>query len=187
MAGLLLDKSRASLHALLRVRRFLYLLVTLLVLVSGPLSMPGVRVERAARALAEAIETQTIAAKDAQRKDRRATDASGTARQRLTSADVGDETTRPLAGKVRSSTRASGGWLGVLSQALGDSAYADTDEIDTTDLPSDAESDGWQPFTVVTFSELHLLGPAATLVEPNLWGIQPAIGHPLGVDEPPRA
>jgi hypothetical protein len=69
----------------------------------------------------------------------------------------------------------------------GDPTHAERDdEFEMGDAPDLFDDDCPQGFAVAAFSGLSIPSPPALYVEPNLWGIQPSIGHPHGDDEPPR-
>ena len=179
-----LDKIRHPLHALERVARFFHVLVMLLMLVSGPLSMAGLRAARTMQALAANAEgdaTTTLASPTPSDRS-----SSRPARLSILATNEGSGS-RPLSGKVRA-PRCGGGWLGILSQALGDSGTSDDDQIDAADPVDVVDNEVCPPaFAMLNFSELYVASSLrATLIEPNLWGIKPALGYPLGVDEPPR-
>lgn len=148
------------------VARFLRLLMTLVVLMSGLVSALGCGVVERVR-----------------------TDASGEAIVPR-AVDVGRMTTfTSLALCAQSHNRR--GLLSALARALGDvpsdASGGDPDnEFELGDSPDLLDDDGPQGFVVIAFSGLSMLPLAAFSGEPNLWGIQPSIGHPRGDDEPPR-
>jgi hypothetical protein len=149
------------------VARFLRLLMTLVVLMSGLVSALSCGV----------VESTGV--------------HSGRARATSTAPNVGELATSSAADTFRASSHGRGGLLSVLTRALGD-APADSsdaeqnDEFEVGDSPDLADDDGPQGFVVVAFSGLFMPRLAALSVEPNLWGIQPSIGHPRADDEPPR-
>jgi hypothetical protein len=79
--------------------------------------------------------------------------------------------------------------LSLLSRALADDGNIEegTDaEFEMGDDPDLADDDGPQGFVAAASAELWTPRFPAPYLEPNLWGIQPSIGHPRGDDEPPR-
>jgi hypothetical protein len=147
------------------VARFLRLLLTLVVLMSGLGSALGCGV----------IECHV--------------DASG-ARAVPRAADVGEIATS-ASNALCASSHSRGALLAAFERALGDAPTDESDgdpsdEFELGDAPDFFDDDGPQGFVVVAFSGLSMPRLAALCVEPNLWGIQPSIGHPQGDDEPPR-
>jgi hypothetical protein len=100
--------------------------------------------------------------------------------------DVGQPTTSTSAGRLRPSGRGLGVLLSLLSHALADAALGAGDELDMGDPPDVLDDDCPQGFVINLFSYLSVPAFAAPDMAPNLWGIQPSIGHPQGDDEPPR-
>jgi len=148
------------------VARFLRLLMTLVVLMSGLVSARGCGVVERARADVDGERLGSIAADVG----RRVTSTSGVS-------------CAPLHGP--------GGLFAALARALGDppsdaSDGEPDDEREVGDSPDLLDDDGPQGFVVIAFAGLSMPRLAAFSVEPNLWGIQPSFGHPQGDDEPPR-
>ena len=141
------------------VARFLRLLLTLFVLVSGLLSVLGW-----------------------------STSSGGWERVRL-AADVGDVAPSAGSGTVRPATRGRAGLFSLISRALtaeGDTGGGPDAEFEMGDDRDLADDDGPQGFVAAASSDLWTLRLSAPYLEPNLWGIQPSVGHPRGHDEPPR-
>lgn len=68
------------------------------------------------------------------------------------------------------------------------SAYSEKDaQFEMGDDSDLADDDAPQGFVAAACSDLWIPRLSACYIEPNLWGIQPSVGHPLGDDEPPRA
>jgi hypothetical protein len=148
------------------VARLLRLLLTLVVLMSGLVSALGCGV----------VEPTSLAS-------RRGCTMS-------MAADVGGMATSTPSGTFRASLHGRGGLLSALARALSDagdpSDAAQDDEFEVGDSPDLVGDDCPQGFVLIAFSGLSMPRVPAFSVEPNLWGIQPSIGHPRGDDEPPR-
>jgi hypothetical protein len=98
---------------------------------------------------------------------------------------VGHSTTRSIKSSVRQGARPRGVFVALFSQALAPSCEGG-DEFEPGDDPDLARDDGSQGFAVVPFAGLSMPELEAPFVAPYLWGIQPALGHPHGDEEPPR-
>jgi hypothetical protein len=179
------------------VARLLRLVLTFVVLVGGALSALGcgvidetpARVERAQLILdATALRPMLTRAKSpparlvaAKRSDPKATSS------RAEAFRVGDSSTPRFSGTLRGISKARGTLLALLSHALADSHEAQHDEFEPGDAP-DLVGDDCPQAVAVAPSPCGVLArrPSKPLVAPNLWEIQPSLGHPRGDDEPPR-
>jgi hypothetical protein len=84
-------------------------------------------------------------------------------------------------------SKGRGGLLALLSHALADSDRDPADEFEPGDTPDLVGDDCPQAFTFApSLSGFSGSRPRKALVAPNLWGLQPSLGHPHGDDEPPR-
>jgi hypothetical protein len=102
-------------------------------------------------------------------------------------AHVGDTATSTSAsGMLRRAPKSRSVLLSLLSYALAQSAGQAHDEFDSGDTPDLVDDDCPQGYAAIAFPGLSLPTLAAPDLAPNLWGIQPSIGHPHGDDEPPR-
>jgi hypothetical protein len=177
------------------VARFLRLLLTIFVLVNGPLSVLGWDVAGAYRA--EPVAVGSLSKSTPLRPSPRAvcehvgdTDKQRHwGRDRLAANHVGDSATSAGSGTLRSARRRSG-LLSILSRAF--AAHGETDrgieaEFEMGDGPDLADEEGPQGFVADAWPGLRMPRLPAPYLEPNLWGIQPSNGHPRGDDEPPRA
>jgi hypothetical protein len=174
-------------------------LMTLVILVGGPLSVLGsVMAHRAHRQLADVKTAKQPSA------DRGGTTARGkqaaaaptelnrrddTSTRKVSApvrAVVGDGATSASAsGTLRRAPKSRSVLLSLLSHALAQSA-GHNDEFDSGDTPDLVDDDCPQGYGALAFPGLSLPTLAARALAPNLWGIQPSIGHPHGDDEPPR-
>jgi hypothetical protein len=175
-------------------------LMTLVILVGGPLSVLGcVIVHRAHRQFAD---VKTAKRPSEYRGDTRAPAKEAvsapteqnwrhdTSTERKVSAparaDKGDAATWISAsGTLRRAPKSRSVLLSLLSHALAQSA-GQNDEFDSGDTPDLVDDDCPQGYGAIAFPGLSLPALAAPDLAPNLWGIQPSIGHPHGDDEPPR-
>jgi hypothetical protein len=175
------------------VARFLRLLLTLFVLLSGPLSALGSRMlaahgdDTASKSRAELPFPASLPPRD----EHSAVTPSRPATPpiRLTTADVGRSTTSPGSGTVRPTSRGRSGLLSLFSRALAaasDIEAANEDGFEGCDPPDLVDDDGPQGFVAGALSELSMPRLSGSYSESDLWGIQPSIGHPRGDDEPPR-
>jgi hypothetical protein len=168
------------------VARFLRLLLTLVVLMSGLVSALACGVVEGSPQRAESVEHGRVP-QPASRASSRDAQIGRTTRM---AGDVGPSTTSTTSNVVRSASRGSGGLLAALSRAMSDppvdSSESEQDEFEVGDSPDLFDDDCPQGFVILAFPGLTMPRLAALSVEPNLWGIQPSIGHPQGDDEPPR-
>jgi hypothetical protein len=179
------------------VARLLRLVLTFVVLVGGALSALGCgvidetagRVERAQLILdATALGPLNTQAKSsparriaAQRTDRTATSG------RAEALRVGDSSNPRFSGTLRGVSKGRGSLLALLSHALADSHEAEHDEFEPGDAPDLVGDDCPQAVAVAPSPcGVSARRPGKPLVAPNLWEIQPSLGHPRGDDEPPR-
>ncbi|MET0592407.1 MAG: hypothetical protein ABW133_06895 [Polyangiaceae bacterium] len=175
--------------------RLIRLVLTFFVLVGGALSalgcdgvdVPRERVERAQLTLdAAALNPPESKEKGASvRRSSKRTDPKTSAR--LPAPHVGDSATPRFSGTLRVVAKGRGTFLSLLSHALADSELGQPDEFEPADAPDFVDDDCPQAFAVTPhLSELSRRAAVKPLVAPNLWGIQPSVGHPHGDDEPPR-
>jgi hypothetical protein len=171
--------------------------MTLVMLVGGLLSALGCGVlERAHRPIGQAkvagqltgTETRNGATPNEQARHSRPDDkrrprsATGDARHSASS-------TNPLAAvsaTLRRVVKARSVLLSLLSHALAESAGQANDQFDSGDAHDLVDDDCPHGYAVIAFPALSLPVFVAPDLAPNLWGIQPSIGHPHGDEEPPR-
>jgi hypothetical protein len=179
------------------VARFLRLLITLVVLVIGPLSALGcgfvgeterqpVDARPAARAAKRPLPPST---KVRDEHTANAQKSAGTARVRLATTDVGGPATSTGTDTWRAPSRGRAGLLSILSRMLAGSSTVEggeDNEFEVGDGLDLVDDDGPQGSVAAAFSGPSIQGLPALCVESNLLAIQPSIGHPRGDDEPPR-
>ena len=175
------------------VARFLRLLLTLFVLVSGwsalRWSTPWAsRGEPVVAQSPPAAVFSRIGASDRGQPSPGTANGNGSDRSRRARTDVGDSATPASSGVLRQASRGRAGLLSIFSRALAADGATDGNEaeLEMADHPDLVDDDGPQGFIAGARSELWLPRLPAPYLEPDLWGIQPSIGHPRGDDEPPR-
>jgi hypothetical protein len=112
-------------------------------------------------------------------------------RPRSAAGDVRDSasSTNPVAAvsaTLRRVVKARSVLLSLLSHALAESAGQANDQFDSGDAPELVDDDCPQGYAAIAFPAFSLPVFVAPDLAPNLWGIQPSVGHPHGDEEPPR-
>jgi hypothetical protein len=163
--------------------------MTLVMLVGGLLSALGCGLlERAHRPIDPGTEAANGATPNEQARQNRPDDKR---RPRSAAADVRDSagSTNPVAAvsaTLRRVVKARSVLLSLLSHALAESAGQANDQFDSGDAPELVDDDSPQGYAAVAFPAFSLSVFVAPDLAPNLWGIQPSVGHPHGDEEPPR-
>ena len=194
-----LDSSLGSLHPLWPVARPLGLWLTFVMLVVGLWSASGCGVvERAHRQLAESKAAREAAGHRggtgaaAQSASASRQEAPSKGRPRSTSAhlphvgDAATSTTATSGTTLRRAGKARGVLLSLVSHALAQSHGQAGDELASDEAPDLVDDECPQGYAAIPFPGLSLPTLAAPDLAPNLWGIQPSMGHPHGDEEPPR-